>query len=136
MRYLLDTHVLLWAAVTGSKKSPTSAHAAAARKIIANEQNALYFSPASIWEVAIKNALGRPEFKVDPHVFRRGLLDHGYEELPITSAHTVEVGSLPPHHADPFDRLLIAQATVEGMLLLTHDEKIAAYQEHYPIRMI
>ncbi|HMW57398.1 MAG TPA: type II toxin-antitoxin system VapC family toxin [Accumulibacter sp.] len=103
--------------------------------LIKDETNALYFSPASIWEVAIKNALARADFRVDPHLFRRALLDNGYIELPINSEHTAGVANLPDHHQDPFDRLLIAQATVEGITLLTNDVQVAAYRMS-PIRLV
>ena len=87
----------------------------------------LSFSAASIWEVAIKSALGRPDFRADPHLLRRGLLDNGYEELAITSAHAAAVSQLPHLHRDPFDRILVVQATAEGCTLLTADAALAAY---------
>lgn len=121
MKLLLDTHLLLWAAVT-PENMPI-----AALELIEDTQNELYFSPASLWEVAIKNSLGRPDFQVDVRVLRRGLLDNGYSELPITSVHTVFLPNLPPLHKDPFDRILIAQATVEGIALLTADTIVAQY---------
>jgi len=92
-----------------------------------NVENALMFSAASLWEVAIKNALGRSDFAVDPSLLRRGLLDNGYEELPITGRHAVFVDRLPPLHRDPFDRMLVAQCLAEGILLLTADEQVAQY---------
>jgi PIN domain nuclease of toxin-antitoxin system len=95
--------------------------------LIDDPANELFFSPASTWEVIIKNSMGREDFKVDPHLLRHGLLDNGYLELPIRSEHTVAVGSLPNHHKDPFDRILIAQATVEGIILLTSDPLVATY---------
>ena len=96
--------------------------------MLEDPQNELMFSPASLWEVAIKRGLGREDFRVDPRLLRRGLLDNGYRELPITSEHAVAVDGLPPIHKDPFDRLLVAQATVEGIALLTADPLVA----HYP----
>lgn len=125
MKLLLDTHLLLW---TGLGKLP-----AKARKLIADEDNSLYFSAASVWEVAIKNALGRADFRSDPHLFRQGLLDNGYIELPISSKHAAAVARLPDLHKDPFDRLLIAQAIEEGIQLLTNDALVAAYP-NAPIR--
>jgi PIN domain nuclease of toxin-antitoxin system len=89
--------------------------------------NQLHFSAASIWEVAIKFALGRPGFRVDPHLLRRALLDNGYVETPITAEHGAAVAGLPPLHKDPFDRLLIAQAMVEGLMLITTDRVLARY---------
>jgi len=90
-------------------------------------ENELFFSVASLWEIVIKCGLGRADFQVDPRLLRRGLLDNGYNELPILSEHVVTVGVLPPLHKDPFDRLLIAQAMVEGITLLTSDARAAEY---------
>ena len=121
MKLLLDTHLLLWAA--GSpERLPL-----AARPLLEVPENQLLFSAASLWEIAIKRGLGRADFQVDPRVLRRGLLDNGYVELPITSEHTVSIDSLPPIHKDPFDRILVAQAIVEGIILLTADALIAQY---------
>lgn len=92
------------------------------------------FSAASLWEVAIKRGLGRDDFKVDSRVLRRGLLDNGYSELPIVSGHVVAIESLPMIHKDPFDRVLVAQATVEGITLLTIDSLVARYPG--PIRTV
>jgi PIN domain nuclease of toxin-antitoxin system len=90
-------------------------------------ENELFFSVASLWEIVIKCGLGREDFKVDPQVFRRSMLDNGYHELPILSVHVVAVGTLPTIHKDPFDRLLVAQAIVEGIMLLTADKQVAKY---------
>jgi len=128
VKLLVDTHLLLWAA-SAPDKLP-----AAARDLIDDSENSLLFSVASIWEIAIKRGLGRDDFKVDPRLLRRGLLDNGYEELAISSEHAVSVDSLPPIHRDPFDRLLIAQATVEGIILLTADEHVGDYPG--PIRKV
>lgn len=128
MKLLLDTHLLLWAA-SSSDKLP-----AAARKLLEDPQNELLFSPASLWEIVIKRGLGRSDFQVDARVLRRGLLDNGYQELPITSEHTVSIDSLPPIHKDPFDRILVAQATVEGITLLTTDAVVAQYPG--PVRQV
>ena len=89
--------------------------------------NELMFSAASIWKVAIKRALGRTDFQVDTRLFRRGLLDNGYLELPAFSAHAVAVESLPPVHKDPSDRLLVAQSLVDGIVFLTSDATVAQY---------
>lgn len=121
MKLLLDTHLLLWAA-GGSDRMP-----AEAVELVNDLANELFFSPASLWEVVIKNGLGRADFKVDPHLLRRGLMDNGYRELSITSAHTVAIEGLPPIHKDPFDRILVAQATTEGMVLVTSDSIVAQY---------
>jgi PIN domain nuclease of toxin-antitoxin system len=121
MKLLLDTHLLLWAAGEPQRLSKQ------ARTLIANPDNELLFSAASLWEVAIKRGLGREDFKVDARLLRRGLLDNGYSELPIISDHVVATESLPPLHKDPFDRILVAQATVEGVTLLTTDSLVSQY---------
>lgn len=121
MKLLLDTHLLLWAA-GGSDRMP-----AEAVELVNDLANELFFSPVSLWEVVTKNGLGRADFKVDPHQLRRGLMDNGYRELSITSAHTVAIKGLPPIHKDPFDRILVAQATTEGMVLVTSDSIVAQY---------
>ncbi|CAN7573329.1 type II toxin-antitoxin system VapC family toxin [Caballeronia sp. LjRoot29] len=135
MKQLLDTHLLLWTAVASADVRSNSSLSNEARALIEDEENDLLFSAASVWEVAIKNGLGRPDFKVDAHLFRRSLLDNGYIELAISSAHTAAVGNLPDHHKDPFDWLLIAQATFEGITLLTNDETVAEYKAS-PIRLV
>ena len=121
MRYLLDTHLLLWAASDPERLSP------AALAVVADAAADLWFSVASIWEVAIKASLGRRDFAVDPHLFRRGLLEAGFAELSITGPHVAAVVDLPPLHRDPFDRVLVAQARVEGLVLLTRDPALARY---------
>ena len=118
---LLDTHLLLWAAGDPGRLS------AAATTLINDPGNELLFSAASLWEVAIKRGIGRSDFQVDVRLLRRGLLDNGYSELAITSSHVVAIESLPPIHKDPFDRILMAQATVEGIRLLTGDPLLAGY---------
>ncbi|WP_397421213.1 type II toxin-antitoxin system VapC family toxin [Phenylobacterium sp.] len=128
MNLLLDTHLLLWAAGAPDRLP------AAARDLVEDPGNILIFSVASLWEIAIKRGLGRNDFRVDPRLLRRGLIDNGYVELAITSEHVVAVDSLPPLHRDPFDRLLIAQATAEGVTLLTSDKALAAYPG--PIRVV
>lgn len=121
MRYLLDTHLVLWAAIDSERLSP------AALAILADEQSTLVFSAASLWEVAIKTSLGRPEFTVDPHLLRRGLIQAGYEEMAVTGAHAVTVADLPALHKDPFDRVLVGQARAEGLILVTSDAAVARY---------
>lgn len=121
MKLLLDTHLLLWAAGQPEDLS------AAVRAAIDDPQNELFFSAASLWEVAIKRALGREDFRADPSLLRRGLLENGYQELPITSEHAVSIDLLPPLHKDPFDRILVAQSIVEGITLLTADPVVAQY---------
>jgi PIN domain nuclease of toxin-antitoxin system len=87
----------------------------------------LWFSAASIWEVAIKSSLGREDFRAEPRRLRRGLLDNGWRELAISSEHAAATVNLPPLHRDPFDRILVAQAQVEGLTLVTADELVAQY---------
>ncbi len=128
MKLLLDTHVLLWAAGDPNRLSAT------ARKLINSPANELLFSAASVWEVAIKRSLGRKDFQVNPRLLRRGLLDNGYTELPVFSHHVVAIESLPPIHKDPFDRLLVGQASVEGVTLLTADSVVAEYPG--PVRLV
>lgn len=128
MKLLLDTHVLIWAAGFPDRIS------AEGRDLIADTENELFFSAASLWEVAIKSALGREDFAVDARLLRRGLLDNDYGELPIVSEHAVAIGGLPAIHKDPFDRLLIAQSIVEGITLLTTDDLVGQYPG--PIRKI
>lgn len=87
-----------------------------------------------MWEIAIKNTLGREDFRADPRLLRRGLLDNGYTELPITSQHAVNIDGLPPLHKDPFDRLLLTQALIEGITFLTSDAQLAKYPG--PVRKV
>jgi len=128
MKLLLDTQLLLWAAGQPERLS------SAARKLIDDPRNELVFSAASLWEITIKNTLGREDFRVEPRLLRRGLLDNGYLELAITSQHAVSIDALPPLHKDPFDRLLLAQALSEGITLLTSDAQLARYPG--PVRKI
>lgn len=128
MKLLLDTHLLLWAA------GPCERLSEVARAMIESPDNELYFSAASLWEIAIKRGLGRDDFQVDTRLLRRALLDNGYHELPITSAHAVAIDVLPSLHKDPFDRLLLAQAMVEGITLLSADAVVAQYPG--PVRKV
>jgi PIN domain nuclease of toxin-antitoxin system len=128
VRLLLDTHILLWAAFSW-RRLPEDG-----RVMLEQEDNVPVFSVASLWEVAIKRSLGREDFRVDPRLLRRGLIDNGYEELPILGQHAVAVDGLPLIHKDPFDRLLIAQSLIEGITLLTMDRLVARYPA--PVRAI
>lgn len=121
MKLLLDTHLLLWIVDQYERLS------AQARRLIIDPDNEVWFSTASIWEVAIKYGRGRDDFRADPRVLRRGLLDNRYQELPVTGEHAVAVAMLPPLHRDPFDRMLVAQSIVEGITLLTGDPLVAQY---------
>lgn len=128
MKLLLDTHLLLWAAGQPNRLSKT------ARDLLDAEGSELIFSTASLWEIVIKRGLGREDFQVDARLLRRGLLDNGYTELPIASEHVVAIDTLPPLHKDRFDRILIAQALVEGIILLTTDKVVACYPA--PVRAV
>ncbi len=128
MKFLLDTQLVVWALVDPKRLSIL------ARSIIEDAQSELVFSTSSLWEIAIKRGLGRKDFQFDPRVLRRTMLNADYEELPVLGQHAVEVDSLPPIHKDPFDRILIAQAMVEGITLLTADRVIAQYPG--PIRKV
>ena len=121
MRLLLDTHVLLWAA------SDPQRLGSAVHKMIEDPQNQPWFSVASLWEIVIKSGQGRADFRVDAGLLRRGLLDHGWEELSVAADHVLAVAQLPALHRDPFDRLLVAQALAEGMALITADSALLAY---------
>lgn len=128
MKLLLDTQLLLWAAGAPQRLSGQ------ARPLLEDPANELLFSPVSLWEIAIKRGLGRADFQVDARVLRRGLLDNGYAELPLTGEHAVAIEGLPPLHKDPFDRILVAQAMVEGIVLLTADTMVAQYPG--PVRLV
>lgn len=128
MKLLLDTHLLLWAA-GAPKRLP-----AAARRLLGDARNELLFSVASLWEIVIKRSLGRDDFRVDPRLLRRGLLENGYFELPVSGEHALAVDGLPPLHKDPFDRLLVAQAQVESVTLLTADPLLGRYPG--PVRCV
>ena len=121
MKLLLDTHLILWAASSPERLSKK------ALDLLSDNENELFFSAANLWEITIKNGLGRADFKVDVSVLRRGLLDNGYSEIAITSQHAIAVSGLPDIHRDPFDRVLVAQAITEGITLLTADKLVAQY---------
>jgi PIN domain nuclease of toxin-antitoxin system len=128
VRLLLDTHLLIWLAMFPDRLSE------AARTLVDDPRNEPIFSAASIWEAAIKSAQGRVDFRIDPRLLYRGLLDNGYTELPVTSQHALNIGTLPAIHKDPFDRLLLAQAIGEGITLLTADAQLAQYPG--PVRLV
>jgi PIN domain nuclease of toxin-antitoxin system len=128
MKLPLDTHLLRWAA--GAPQSLPSE----ARTAIEDSGNMLWFRAASLWEIAIKRGFGRPELRVDPRLLRQGLLENGYAEPAITGADAVALDSLPPLHKDPFDRILVVQAMVEGLTLMTSESLVAAYPG--PIRRV
>jgi PIN domain nuclease of toxin-antitoxin system len=123
MRLLLDTHVLLWALGEPEKLS------AAARQAISDPGNAVLFSAASIWEIAIKAQLGRVDFLANAEEIARAASASGFDELPIRAQHAALTAQLPPHHRDPFDRVLVAQAIAEPARLLTVDAALRRYSE-------
>lgn len=118
MRLLLDTHIYLWA-VTGSPLLKPGAR----KTIIAAER--VFVSSASIWEVAIKSRLGKIE--ADPAELLAAITASGFVELPVSGVHTAFVSQLPPHHSDPFDRILVAQSLTEPLRLMTADAALAPY---------
>lgn len=128
MKLLLDTQLLLWVAGQPERLSTD------ARALIDDRENELLFSPVNLWEITIKRALGRDDFRVEPRLLRRGLLDNGYAQLAITSEHVMALDLLPPIHKDPFDRILVAQAIAEGVTLLTADTLVARYPG--PVRLV
>lgn len=121
MNVLVDTHLLLWTAAQGKKLSFEARH------ILSDQRNSLWVSVVSIWEVAIKRSLEKPDFRIDAGPLRAGLLRSGYTELAVESRHVMALVGMPYWHNDPFDRLLVAQAHAEGMVLLTTDRGLAAY---------
>jgi PIN domain nuclease of toxin-antitoxin system len=128
MKFLLDTHLLIWTVGNAGRLSPETNAA------LSDARNEIFFSAASLCEIAIKANLGRPSFQVDPNRLYRELIHFGYTELPITTAHAVAIFGLPMIHRDPFDRLLVAQAIVEDITLLTVDATLAKYPG--PIRKV
>ena len=128
MRFLLDTHLLLWAAASPARLSRP------VRRLLEDMTNEPCFSVASLWEIVIKRTLGRPDFVVEPAIFRRGLLENGYREIPVEGAHVLSLDRLAPLHKDPFDRLLVAQAIAEGIDLLSSDTVLAGYGP--PVRIV
>ena len=120
MNVLADTHVLVWAAGDPDRLAPDARH------LLADPHADVWFSVISIWELVIKSGQ-RPDFGVDADDLRWGLLQWGFQELEVTAPHVLEVGRVPRLHGDPFDRLLVAQARVEGLTIMTSDRSIAAY---------
>jgi PIN domain nuclease of toxin-antitoxin system len=121
MRLLVDTHLLLWAAAR-SRRLPRPA-----RELLEDTGNDVHFSAASLWEIAIKAALGKRGFTVDLAALRPALDDMGFVELPVTGAHAERLATLPPVHRDPFDRMLVAQSLAEPLILLTNDRALEGY---------
>jgi PIN domain nuclease of toxin-antitoxin system len=122
-RYLLDTHLLVWS-LAYPQRLPGGA-----RALIESTENDVYFSVASVWEVAIKHRLGRSDFEYPPRHFTDAARRIGFVDLQIDVQACFRVGELPLHHRDPFDRMLVAQAMTAPMFLLTVDRQLTAYSE-------
>jgi PIN domain nuclease of toxin-antitoxin system len=123
LNVLLDTHVALWA-ITGSPKLPRNA-----LELIESPKSSVWISAATVWEIAIKHSLRRGDMPVSSQDALRYFRDSGYRFLPVEPEHAVAIEDLPAHHADPFDRILVAQALVEPMRLMTHDPMVARYSD-------
>jgi PIN domain nuclease of toxin-antitoxin system len=123
LNLLLDTHVALWAITDNPKLSPK------AREIIQSAKTVVWVSVASVWEIAIKHSLAREDMPVSSRDAVRYFSESGYRFLAIDAEHAVAVEELPTHHQDPFDRILVAQALVEPMRLMTHDPLVAQYSD-------
>ncbi len=123
MNLLLDTHVALWAIVDSPRLG------ASARALIADPANTIWVSAASVWEIAIKHSLGRGDVPISGQEAINYFAQSGYRFLPVSPQHAAATESLPSHHQDPFDRLMVAQALVEPLRLMTHDPKIALYSD-------
>lgn len=121
MRLLVDTHLLLWSVAASRKLT------AEARELLTDPDNVVLYSAASVWEIAIKSALRRRDFRVDLPRLLRALPQAGFSELPVTAQHAARVASLPSLHRDPFDRMLVAQALAEPLVLLTNDAQLGRY---------
>lgn len=123
MNLLLDTHVALWAITDSPKLSPK------ARELIQSPKTNVWISAASVWEIAIKHGLGRGDMPVSSLDALHYFQESGYRVLAIEAEHAAAVEDLPPHHQDPFDRILVAQALTEPMRLMTHDPMVARYSD-------
>ena len=120
---MLDTHVALWAITDSPRLSKK------AREMIELPKSSIWISAATIWEIAIKRSLGRGDMPVSSQEAMRYFGESGYRFLPVEPEHAAAVEDLPTHHADPFDRILVAQALVEPMRLITHDAMVACYSD-------
>ena len=128
MQLLLDTHLLVWAMGEPERLDPALVH------LLEDPMNTPVFSVASLWELVIKRGLDRPDFRLEPPLLRQALLEAGWRELPVEAHHVLVVGQLPALHRDPFDRLLLAQAQADGLLLITADQQLAQYPG--PVRLM
>ena len=123
MKLLLDTHIALWAVSDDPRLSPK------ARELIATPRNLIWVSAVSIWEIAIKHSLGRGDMPISGAEALEYFRQSGYRMLPVSPEHAAAVETLPAHHQDPFDRLLVAQSLAEPLRLLTHDAAVARYSD-------
>ena len=123
MKYLLDTHIILWAAMDVKRLSRK------AKSILENPENVLYFSPVSLWEISIKHAKHPKQMAITSERVKELALKMGFIELPVRSRHGVDIAKLPDIHGDPFDRMLITQARSDGLVLISHDDTVIAYGE-------
>lgn len=121
MQLLLDTHLLVWAMGEPERLDPELV------RLLEDPMNTPVFSVASLWELVMKRGLDRPDFQLEPSLLRQALLEAGWRELPVQAHHVLAVGQLPPLHRDPYDRLLLAQAQADGLLLITADQQLAQY---------
>lgn len=130
MRILIDTHIAIWA-IMNSPSLPQRA-----KELLMDEENDIFYSTASVWEIVIKHMIRPKDMFLDGRLFEKGCEGNGYHALPILNKHVFDVESLKrpkdaPPHSDPFDRILLAQAKAEGMMFLTHDAKLPYYNEPY-----
>jgi len=123
LNLLLDTHVALWAITDSPKLSQL------ARDLIVSPKTTVWVSTANLWEIAIKYALGRGDMPISSHKAMGYFKESGYRILSVDAEHAIAVEELPAHHQDPFDRILVAQALIEPMRLMTHDVKVAQYSD-------
>ena len=121
MNFLLDTHILIWVAISPHKISSELS------SLLSDPSNHLYYSAASFWEISIKESLGKKDFKVSSKKLHDGLIENGYKEIKVSALHAMEVIKLPFIHRDPFDRILVATAIWENMPLLTNDSTLSPY---------
>ena len=128
MRLLLDTHLLLWTVASSRKLSKV------ARALLEDPENEVFYSAASLWEIAIKSGLRRADFRVDVETLHTALPEAGLIELPIRALHAVALSRLPDIHRDPFDRILVAQAVTEPLVLMTNDPILTRYP--VPVRLV
>ena len=128
MNFLLDTHILIWVAISPHKISLELA------SLLSDPSNHLYFSSASIWEIPIKESLGKRDFEISSKKLHGGLIENGYKEIKVSALHAIEVIKPPFIHRDPFDRILVATAIWENMPLLTNDSTLSPY--HSLVRVL